>query len=195
MRGGKRLNLAGCTRILPSNTTLAFIRRFCLKSSSHGTTSRDPAHNRMSYLFWQPLAALLLHALLLVDVYNTLALDVACANQFAASSLAVMTAGVTSTFTITATDYPGNPCTLGSETFGFDLMPFSGNYSFAGRDNSQWSVTPSNQFVLPLAVTASGVYSAQIVRLGKLFVQQHRCRADALVQGWVLMQPITKIRF
>ena len=167
--GLKKLIRARSTEIIPCTRALAFTH---LKVSYLASTARHlqkPSHNHMRLVRWNPPVALFLPALLLVTVFKTLALDPACANQFAASSLAVMTAGATSAFTITATDYPGNPCTLASETFGFDLMPFSGNYSFAGRDISQWSVTPPNQFVLPLAVTASGVYRAQIVRLGKLF--------------------------
>ena len=160
--GLKKFIRARSTEIIPCTRALAFTH---LKVSYLASTS----HNHMRFVRWNPPVALFLPALLLVTVFKTLALDPACANQFTASSLAVMTAGATSAFTITATDYPGNPCTLASETFGFDLMPFSGNYSFAGRDISQWSVTPPNQFVLPLAVTASGVYRAQIVRLGKLF--------------------------
>jgi hypothetical protein len=121
---------------------------------------------------------LLLQAVLLFDALGVLAFQSTCVKEFAASSLAVMTAGVMSTFTITATDYPGNPCTIGSEMFGFNLMPFPGNVSLSGRFNSQWSVTPPNQFVLPLLLTSSGAYSAEIVRFGasspRLFIAS-RC--------------------
>ena len=124
-------------------------------------------------------APLLLQAALLLDVLGALAFQSTCVKEFAASSLAVMTAGVPSSFTITATDYPGNPCTIGSEMFGINLMPFPGNVSISGRFNSQWSVAPPNEFVLPLLITSSGSYSAEIVRFGaftklfRLFLSHH----------------------
>ena len=110
----------------------------------------------------------LLHVFFLADVYQVIAFQSTCANNFAASSLEVITAGIGSAFTITATDYPGHPCTLGSELFGFNLKPLSGNFSLSARSSSQWSVTPPNQFVLPFsAITSSGIYSAEVVRFGK----------------------------
>jgi hypothetical protein len=139
---------------------------------------------------------LFLQAVVLCDALGVLAFQSTCVKEFAASSLAVMTAGVMSTFTITATDYPGNPCTIGSEMFGFNLMPFPGNVSLSGRFNSQWSVTPPNQFVLPLLLTSSAVYSAEIVRFGaSTLVHRITLRISPLnlEQAAALAPHITKI--
>lgn len=109
----------------------------------------------------------LLHFLLQAVANENVDFQSTCAKNFIASSLAVMTAGISSTFTITATDYPGIPCTLGSEMFGFTLRQYPESYLLSPRSSSQWSVTPPNQFVLPLSITASGIYSTEVVRFGK----------------------------
>jgi hypothetical protein len=144
-------------------------RLFCLIP---GNLFVAPPEGRASKTMRIPLTVaqfpFLLHVLFLVDVYQIIAFQSTCANNFAASSLEVITAGIGSAFTITATDYPGHPCTLGSELFGFNLKSPSGNFSLLSRSSSQWSVTPPNQFILPFsAITSSGIYSAEVVRFGK----------------------------
>lgn len=112
--------------------------------------------------FWN-----LIQVFLLGGVHEIVAFQSTCATAFVASSLEVMTAGVSSTFTITAIDYPGNPCTLGSEMFGFTLRQYPESSPLSPRSSSQWSVSPPNQFSLPLAITSSGNYRAEVVRFGK----------------------------
>ena len=150
----------------------------------------------MRFLYLTGPVSFLLQAVLLLHVHTILGFQSSCAKEYVSSSLAVMTAGVTSGFTITATDYPGNPCNLGSEMFGFNL-PSS---SSSARFNSQWLVTPPNQFEIPLAITSSGTYSVEVVRFGTSggFELGHNdiCHsADICEQGVVLTQPITRIRF
>ena len=155
------------------------------------------------------LVSFLIHAIMLLDVPQNFAFQSSCAKEFACSSLAVMTAGATSVFTITSTDYPGITCNLGSEMFGFNLKSFSGNSSLAARSNSQWSVTPPHQFVIPLTISTSGIYSAEVVRYGKSSVFAGKrldltvrfalavwpFSTDSFEQGVASMQRITRTRF
>ncbi len=156
----------------------------------------------MRFLYFTRPVSFLVQAMLLLHVHTILGFQSSCAKEYVSSSLAVMTAGVTSGFTITATDYPGNPCNLGSEMFGFNLLSSeSSSHSFiSARFNSQWSVTPPNQFEIPLAITSSGTYSVEVVRFGTsgVFEFGHNdiCHsADICEQGVVLTQHIMKIRF
>jgi hypothetical protein len=120
----------------------------------------------MRFSRWIVPLPICLQSILIVCVREVIALQTTCASRFEASSLAVITAGVASSFTIIATDYPGPSCTIDSEIFGLELMPFTGRFALEGGLASQWSVSPPNQFVLPFAVTASGTYSTQIFRYG-----------------------------
>jgi hypothetical protein len=121
----------------------------------------------MHFLVRAAPVSFLLHALILLHIHELLAFQTSCAKEYASSSLAVMTAGVISSFTITATDYPGPPCNLGSEMFGFNVRSMiTGGSPLAARFSSQWSVTPPNQFNLPLVINSSGAYSAEVVRFG-----------------------------
>jgi hypothetical protein len=154
----------------------------------------------MRFLYLTRPVSFLAQAMLLLHVHTILGFQSSCAKEYVSSSLAVMTAGVTSGFTITATDYPGNPCNLGSEMFGFNLLSSSSHSFISARFNSQWSVTPPNQFEIPLAITSSGTYSVEVVRFGTsgVFEFGHNgiCySADSCEQGVVLTQHITRIRF
>lgn len=135
----------------------------------------------------------LLHALVLLHIHELFAFQTSCAKEYTSSSLAVMTAGVISSFTITAMDYPGPPCNLGNEMFGFNVRSITGGSPLVARFNSQWSVTPPNQFNLPLAINSSGTYSAEVVRFGNCLTCTLFCPRHDALQGADLMPPITKI--